>query len=199
MVFIFSIYFRIVYAFILNYKCENLAIIGIIIAFTIFNFKLSLPLWCGNVSLGLFYYWLGNKMCHVQNERYVYIPYIILFIIAVFVYNSPGSFLENKADSVTHYVVYVGSSLVGVIAFNNFSRLLPIFEKLRLYIVGKYSMVFYVTHGIISKIVDLLLALFDIDMNCCSYYVLFTILFVILMGIVVWSLTMDRIKWCVGM
>lgn len=190
---------RIIYTFLLVHKLENLSFVGLLLAFFIFAIDLQLPFWCGNISLGLFFYWLGQKLVNLQFNKCVAVVSIMLFLILVFSYNSPGSFLENKSESIPHYIVYVFSSIFGVISFNNVFNLLPIIEKTKLYVIGKYSMALFVSHIVIFRIVEFILKSYNQNTDTSYYPIYFAILVIILLSIVSFCLTRSKLKGCIGM
>lgn len=190
---------RIIYSLLIKYKCEYLSLCGFGLAFSLYVWGNQAPLWCGNICLGVFFYWLGNKLINVKDNMYISFVSMFLFILAVIAYNSPGSFMENRAESILHYIVYILSSIFGIIAFNYIFEKLPVLEKTKLHVIGRYSMVLYVSHIIIFRIIELILHSCGNEVGNITYAVYFALMYISLQTLAAICLTTNRLRWSIGM
>ncbi len=109
---------------------------------TRFVFANTIPLWIGNVFLGLFFYSLGDLMRDKQYNKFLFIVATVIYLIH---FTAPYylDFFINYSDS---YLLSVLFYISGIIVFNNALKRWLNKSITPLTHIGKHSMIYYITH-----------------------------------------------------
>lgn len=145
--------------FLKNISIECISTIGIVLAYVLYCFKLDLPLWCGNISLGLFFYGVGYRLRYLQFS-WIF-GTISLFLFATIAIINPSRIALVWNTSTGNYFLANLASICGCISINFLFRNLKI-EWKWLSFIGENSIILLVTHMIIINIATIECILFNL-------------------------------------
>ena len=120
----------------------------------VITYHSSMPLYMGNVPLGLFFYLLGYEFREIQYNKKVFLISLLIF---VFVQSLATSDIVFRSCIVIkgNFIFCIVSSVAGIVVFNNIFKVEVLRSPFFLYI-GRNSMDFYCIHWILFNITLLL-------------------------------------------
>ena len=126
-----------------------LAVLCFMISFMLYHSTIDYPYYLASIPAGTMYYILGHKLRETQYKW-------LLFIISAAIYTLCAVFGWNLIDMhwnvcvSGHYLLWIPTSLAGIILINNIFRCLPNINLLEW--IGRHSMVIFVTHTLILEV-----------------------------------------------
>lgn len=130
-----------------------------------------LPLYIGNILLGIFFFMIGSYLKDLQYHKLVFIFSIAISLLSLVLLPSFVDFRANKLIFGNYYV-WLFASICNCIFTNNIFKRASFLNRLKLNIIGKDSMNYYITHWIV---LGLAVIIFKDLLNINNSYVLFTI------------------------
>ena len=121
-----------------------------------------IPRWGFNTITGLMFFLLGYLLAQYETKWFFWIP-CVAFYLANCIWGF--SVVEMRTNTVVfgRYWLNMPCALAGIVTFNVLFRLiaeyLPLISR-PLMFVGQYSMIIYVTHGLIYKTIFELLQMY---------------------------------------
>lgn len=104
--------------------------------------------------MGVCFFVIGNLMKDKQYESRVLIVCIMIYAVAVIMMPSYYDFRKGSISN-GYWVMWMVSSIAGIIVFNNFFKL-KVFEPFILGLIGKYSMQFFCFHWVLFDLTCLI-------------------------------------------
>ena len=155
--FLFSLFIvRILYNFVHNKLGQKYiwAIISITIILWIFsNYVHSiLPMYVLNISTGLFFYLLGNKLKNIHCNWKIVFLLVILYLCSVIFF---PQIVDMRTTKIIHgnFYGWLLISAIGIIAFNSFSC--KVMDNVNIFsMIGKNTMPIYCWHWIVLLIIS---------------------------------------------
>lgn len=142
-----------------------------ILLFIIQLTPVRLPLYIGNILLGIFFFIIGNYLKDLQYHKLVFIFSIAISLLSLVLLPSFVDFRANKLIFGNYYI-WLFASIFNCIFINNIFKRISFLNRLKLSIIGKDSMNYYITHWIV---LGLAVIIFKDIMNITSLYVLFAV------------------------
>ncbi len=99
------------------------------------------------IAMGVVFFVIGNLMKDKQNESRVLIVCIMIYTAIVIMMPSYYDFRKGSMSN-GNLVMWVISSIAGIIVFNNFFKL-KVFESFKMSLIGRYSMQFFCFHWVL--------------------------------------------------
>lgn len=126
-----------------------IAIIGFMISYVLNLLDIKMPYYAGNISSGLFFFAMGTIIKeHKFNTKFTFGLFLFYFFILT-VYPLHIEMVRNVSE-YGKFIFWFPISIIGILSFNScfklFNKQIPIINYL-----GKYSMVYYVTHWAILE------------------------------------------------
>lgn len=156
--------------------------------FICFYYKITQPLYIGNCSLGLLFYWLGDKCRSLQYNKNIFFVAGSLYLVIFFVNHSMVDMRINSVIS-GNYLLYIIFALCGIVLMNNIAKL--IFSYLhanciidKLCKIGSNSIVYYVCHWIVIVIADMILSQMGVIKGDTIYIITLTLSCIICLPII---------------
>lgn len=140
-----------------RYSPILVALLGVLIAYCCYLLDISwFPCIIPNVAAGLAFYVLGFYMRNKENNWWVLLIAVAVYLVCCIMGYPSIYFHHNTAiDSVT-YLLYFPASLAGIIILNNICRIVQPYLKYSLMRwIGQNAMNIYVTHWIVLVILRL--------------------------------------------
>lgn len=119
-----------------------------------YKWKLDfIPYWCVNSTTGLMFFVLGYWLAQYETKWWLWIPCVIVYIAnCIWGFSAVG--MRTNVLLCGNYWLNMPCVLAGIVTFNVLCRLIaeymPRFSSAFMF-VGQYSMIIYVTHGLIYK------------------------------------------------
>jgi len=119
-----------------------------------YKWKLDfIPYWCVNSTTGLMFFVLGYWLAQYETKWWLWIP-CVAFYIANCIWGFSAVGMRTNVLLCGNYWLNMPCVLAGIVTFNVLCRLIaeymPRFSSAFMF-VGQYSMIIYVTHGLIYK------------------------------------------------
>lgn len=138
-----------------------IAVVSIIISFVLQFDIVDTPMYIANTASGVFFYCMGNFLKQRQYQSSFFLSSLVVYVVTLlFCY----SIVDMRSNELTsgYYLVWVVSSLGGCVTINNLFKIFSL-DFLRLYAVGRDSMIYYVWHWIVLIVVS------TITTHICGY------------------------------
>ena len=147
--FLFSLFFARIIFNILFKKLPDyiIAIIGLVVACVLMQVSLNLPHYFGNVFAGLFFLAAGHFLKDKQFKLPILIAAIVTFI-AVYAVDFPQVDMHLHQIFSGTYLLWLPASLAGIVILDHIAKI-RLVEKIRLQVIGKDSMAYYVLHWLV--------------------------------------------------
>ena len=113
------------------------------------------PRYIANVFSGLAFYSIGFCLRDIENNKWVILISFIIFVCGCFCGFTIVDMWPNKLLT-GHYMLWIPTSVCGIIVFNSLCRYLTYLELLKngFSTIGRFAMPIYVTHAIIIIIIS---------------------------------------------
>lgn len=174
--------------------------VSIFICVLIFNSlyysNIDYPFYLASIPAGLLFYMLGNKLHSCQYNRFV-------VLLSALVYLSCAIFgwvivdMHWNICSTQNYVLWVPTSLAGIILINFIFKILPfrigMFEW-----IGKYSIIFYVAHWLIIEVALLVTRDIFIITNLKQIFAILVLSELLFLPLITKLLTNKKLSWAIG-
>lgn len=146
-------------------------ILILILLFIIQLTPIRLPLYIGNILLGIFFFMIGNSLKELQYHKLVF---LISGIVSLLILVLLPSFVDFRANKLIfgNYYIWLFASIFNCIFINNIFKRISFLNRLKLNIIGKDSMNYYISHWIV---IGLTVIIFKDIMNIKNLYVLFAV------------------------
>lgn len=144
---------------------------------------------------GLFFFCIGSELRTVQYRKDVFVSSFVAYAV---LYICCYSFVDIRVNSLEegYYIVWLLGALCGCICINNLSKLLALGRLRYLRIIGRNSMVFFVTHWLFLR--ALLFVLSSIESDSLIYSFLLFGLMSALLLLTYFLSKIDSIRWVFG-
>lgn len=186
----------IIYIYIYNYF-KRLWVFIILVPFLINYFHIDgVPLYICNALTGLFFYGIGYNLRMLQYNNYIFAISLLGYILIYYFVPSIVDMRTNKLIS-GYYLLWIISSLMGIISINNIFKRINAFNNLKLNLIGKSSISYYVSHWIILTISSILIEIMCVENSWNHFYFMFFSC-IITLPIINKFLQKENIKFIIG-
>lgn len=145
-------------------RCALIVAATFILSCVMFTLRIGfIPDWCINSTTGLMFFVLGYWLAQYETKWWLWIP-CVAFYIANCIWGFSAVGMRTNIILCGKYWLNMPCALAGIVTFNVLCRViaeyLPQISR-PLMFVGQYSMIIYVTHGLIYKTLFELLKMYS--------------------------------------